>query len=175
MLSGLALKTICAIVEVMRQATILKQNGGIQHGDIHLTQEIARALVQKVLSCKTIYPPNRRLELLIGAQGEERSLILSTNTIESWCRRGNIIPGTTHELRAVLDEAREAYRTNKKENNNSYYNLDTAGNYQIKGDVLERMINRLCSSESKMVKSNKNIPFSLSDLRRAAKERDNWI
>lgn len=156
----------------MKQTTILKQNGGIQHGDIHLTKEIARALVQKVLSCKTIYPPNRRIELLIRAQGEERSLILSTNTIESWCRRGNIIPGTTHELRAVLDEAREVYRTNKKENNNSYYNFDTVGNCQIKGDILEHMTNRLCLSENETRKSDKNIPFSLSDLRRAAEEQD---
>lgn len=110
---GLVLKTICAIVEVMRSPIVLKQNSSRQRGDVLLTKEIAGALVQRVLSGETLYPSEGRLELLTGDEEGERTIILSCNTLHTWVKRGNVISETGKELRAVLDKAREDYRTRK--------------------------------------------------------------
>lgn len=115
MLLGLALKIICAIVEVMRSAIVLKQNSSRQRGDVLLTKEIAGALVQRVLSGETLFPPEGRLELITGSGEGERTFILSCNTLHAWVKRGNVIPETGNELRVVLDRAREDYRTRKRE------------------------------------------------------------
>lgn len=99
----------------MRLGVAIKQNGSIQRGGVLLTQEIAGALVQKVLLGETLYPSEGKLELLVEDGGEERTLILSCNTIHAWVKRGNVIPGSGNELRAVLNKAREDYRTRKRE------------------------------------------------------------
>ncbi|EKD24306.1 MAG: hypothetical protein ACD_81C00058G0004 [uncultured bacterium] len=108
-------KIICGTIEVMRSAIVIKRNSGKQRGDVLLTKEIARALVQRVLSGETLYPSNRKIELLVGGIEDERAVVLSTNTLDSWCKRGNVIPETANELRAVLDKAKLDYRTNKRE------------------------------------------------------------
>ena len=92
-------------------AVAIKPNGAVQRADVALTPEIARALVQRVLEGENLYPPSRELTLTIG--GEETKL--STNTLDTWCRRANVVPDSGKTLKALLDEARANYRTKKVE------------------------------------------------------------
>ncbi len=99
----------------MKKPVAVKQNGSIQRADVTLTPEIACALVQKILSGETIYPPSCKLELLVEKPEGEETIILSTNTLARWVERGNVIPGSGNELKAVLNKARADYRTRKRE------------------------------------------------------------
>lgn len=99
-----------------KKLQVYKENGEKQRPDVGLTQEIASALVQRIFSGETLYPPERKIEILLPDEnGEEKPVILSSFTINTWIKRDIVIPETGKTLRALLDEAREVYRTKKQE------------------------------------------------------------
>lgn len=95
---------------------IYKPNGAKQRPDVGLTKEIASALVQRIFSGETLYPPERKIEILLTDEnGEEKPYTLSSYTVNTWIKRDIVIPETGNTLRSLLDEAREMYRTKKQE------------------------------------------------------------
>lgn len=95
--------------------TIIKKNLARQRADVSLTKELASALVRLVLSGKSIFPLMGVLEVVLSGDDGYKTYCISTNTINSWVKRGNVIPETGETLRDVLDKARETYRTNQIE------------------------------------------------------------
>lgn len=93
--------------------SILKKNSTHQRADVSLTKELASALVQSILSGKTLFPPSGKIEIVLIREEGYKALILSTNTLNSWVKRGTVIHETGEALRDVLDEARVTYRTRK--------------------------------------------------------------
>lgn len=94
---------------------ILKKNLARQRSDVALSKEVASALVQLILSGKTLFPPSGKIEIVLTREEGYKAIILSTNTLNSWVKRGTVIPETGETLRDVLDKAREDYRTKKIE------------------------------------------------------------
>jgi len=95
---------------------VYKQNGVKQRPDVGLTKEIASLLVQRIFSGETLYPPERKIELLLtDDKGGKKPYTLSSYTINTWVKRDVVIPETGKTLRSLLDEAREMYRTKKQE------------------------------------------------------------
>ncbi len=94
--------------------SVLKENWSRQRSDVTLSKELASALVHLVFSGQTLFPSSGRLEVVLSGDDGDKAHILSTHTINSWVKRGNVIPETGETLRDVLDKAREEYRTRKE-------------------------------------------------------------
>lgn len=99
----------------LKPATI-KGNYTRQRSDVSLSKEVASALVQWILTGKSLFPSSGKIEIVLQVDAGYKACILSSNTVNSWVKRGTIIPETGETLRDVLDEARETYRTRKIEN-----------------------------------------------------------
>ncbi len=91
---------------------VFKENGAKQRDGVNLSLPIVNALVQTVLSGRTLYPKGG-LEVGIP-EGEHgiKNLKISRGTLNSWITRGNVIPETGQPLKAILDKARKDYRIN---------------------------------------------------------------
>lgn len=93
---------------------IIKKNWTRQRSDVTLSKELASALVRLVISGQTLFPSSGRIEVTLPSAEGYKAYILSAHTINSWIKRGNVIPETGETLRDVLDKAREDYRTKKE-------------------------------------------------------------
>ncbi|MFA5996954.1 MAG: hypothetical protein WC791_00535 [Candidatus Paceibacterota bacterium] len=98
----------------LKPATI-RGNNMRQRSDVSLSKEVASALMQLILSGKSLFPPSGKIEVMVQVEGCYKACILSSNTVNSWVKRGTIIPETEEVLRDVLDRARETYRTRNNE------------------------------------------------------------
>lgn len=98
----------------LKPATI-RENNTRQRSDVSLSKKVASALMQSILSGKSLFPPSGKIEVMLQVEGGYKASILSSNTVNSWVKRGTIIPETGEVLRDVLDCARETYRTRKSE------------------------------------------------------------
>lgn len=97
-------------------APLIKPDGTKQRVDITLTQEVASALGEKILAGETIFPETGPLVLTYeGGDGRITQVTLSRNTVNTWVKRDNVIPGTGQTLRAFLDEKRVEKRTRADE------------------------------------------------------------
>lgn len=96
-----------------------KKSSVHQRSDVLLSKEIASALVQEILSGGTLFPSAGKVELIVPSVDDHKVLVLPSNTINSWIKRGNIIPETGEVLRDVLNDARKEYRTRKIEQKRS--------------------------------------------------------
>src|SRR5436309_867402 len=96
--------------------SLVKETGKVQRTDVALTSSIASALADVILEGKTIYPKSGRLEITYpGADGSEITETLSIHTIDSWVKRGNVIPGMNVALRDFLDGKRADKRAKDRQ------------------------------------------------------------
>lgn len=104
--------------------SVIKKSLARQRSDVTLSKEITSALVRLVLSGQTLFPLSGRVEMMLPSEGGYKVYILSTSTINSWVKRGNIIPETGETLRDVLDKARGDYRTKKNEDRRKIMSME---------------------------------------------------
>lgn len=94
---------------------IIKKNWTRQRSDVTLSKELASALVRLVNSGQALSSSSGRIEVMLPSAEGYKAYILSAHTINSWIKRGNVIPETGETLSDVLDKAREDYRTKRIE------------------------------------------------------------
>lgn len=85
------------------------ENRTVTRTGVTLTQDIARSIVQAILSGERYYSDKDRKVFIhvANSAGEVEEVVFSANTYDNWIKRETIVPDTPKTLKALIEEARE--------------------------------------------------------------------